>query len=61
MTKQYHLKVTVDMMKTLLLQPVTTVQVEVTFMFGKEQNTFGILVVSILPGGSLWIEHTQKT
>jgi hypothetical protein len=37
-----------DMMKTLLLQAVTIMQVGVKFMFGQDHNTHEILVVSIL-------------
>jgi len=38
--KQSHLTVTVDMMKTLLLQTVTVMQVRVKFVFGRDHNTF---------------------
>jgi len=41
-------QVTMDMMKTLLLQAVTIMQVGVKFMFGQDHNTHEILVVSIL-------------
>jgi hypothetical protein len=37
-----------NMMKNLLLQAVTVVQVGAKFMFGQDHSSFGILVVSIL-------------